>query len=77
MPPQQLRSVSSIGRRIAFSVGKFFRKGPAGWLAAERYLQVASELAFWRDRQQRGFASDAGEEAELVTQLQTLQAQLL
>ena len=76
MTASQLKSVSSVWGRIGFSLGKLFRKGPAGWLAAERYLQVASELAFWRNRQERGFAGDASEEAELVAELQSLQARL-
>ena len=73
---QQLRSVSSVWGRIGFSLGKLFRKGPAGWLAAENFLQVASELAFWRNRQQRGFGGDPSEEAELLGQLRTLQGKL-
>jgi hypothetical protein len=76
LAPEQLRAVSSVWRRVAFSLGKLFRKGPSGWLAAESFLQVASELAFWRNRQQRGFVSDPAEEGELLAQLHRLQSKL-
>lgn len=76
IPPERLRSVSSVFGRIFFSLGKLLGGGPARWLAAERYLQAASELAFWRDRQRRCLKSDPQEEAQLVTHLQNLQARL-
>lgn len=74
--PEELRSVSTVFGRIGFSLNKLFRGGPARWLAAERYLQAASELAFWRNRRQRGFASQPGEEAELVAELRNLKTRL-
>jgi len=76
IPAPELRSVSSVWGRIGFSLGKLFRRGPGAWLAAEQYLQVASELAFLRDRQQRGLGQESSDEAELSTQLQALRSRL-
>ena len=76
LPPQELRSVSSVWGRIGYSIGRFFKKGPMGWLRSEQFLQVASELAFLRHRTTRGFAHDPEEEVELQMRLQTLRSQL-
>jgi len=62
--------------RIAYSIGKFFKKGPMGWLASEQFLQVASELAFLRHANTRGFESDPEQEQELQARLHQLHARL-
>ena len=74
LPPQELKRVSSVWGRISYSIGRFFTKGPMGWLRSEQYLQAASELAFLRHRSKRGFAPDPELEQELETQLRSFQA---
>lgn len=72
----QLKKVSSVWGRIGFSLATLFKRGPRAWLACEQYLQVASELAFCRHRQQRGQASQTLEEQQLLQTLMRLQAQI-
>ncbi|MFN8607205.1 MAG: PrsW family intramembrane metalloprotease [Vulcanimicrobiota bacterium] len=76
LSPAELASVSSVLGRIGYSIGKFFRKGPGGWLAAEQFLQVASELAFLRSRSQRGFTPEVDQEQELLMRMRELRAKL-
>lgn len=76
MSVSELRRVASLWGRPMYSLGKLFRKGPMGWFRSEQYLQIASELAFLRHNQTRGFRYEEGEEARLVAQLQSLQARL-
>jgi RsiW-degrading membrane proteinase PrsW (M82 family) len=75
--PAELASVSSVWGRILYSIGKFFRKGPAGWLASEQFLQVASELAFLRNRSERGFSPDIDLEQDLLDRMRLLRAKLV
>ena len=60
LPPGDLKRVSSVWGRIGYSIGKFFKKGPLGWLRSEQYLQAASELAFLRHRTSRGACAAVG-----------------
>ena len=76
LTPEDLNAVSSVGGRIAYSTRKFFQKGPKGWLASEQFLQVASELAFLRHGNTRGFSADPEEEQELHSRLHQLHAGL-
>ncbi len=76
LPASELRWVASLWGRPLYSLGKLLRKGPLGWLRSEQYLQVASELAFLRHNQGRGFGYADGEEARLATQLQELRSRL-
>ena len=76
LAPEDLQAVSSVWRRIAYSTRKFFQKGPKGWLASEQFLQVASELAFLRHGNTRGFPSAPEEEQELQGRLHQLYARL-
>lgn len=76
LPPQELKSVSSVWGRIGYSIGRFFKKGPMGWLRSEQYLQIASELAFLRHRTTRGFSPEPDQEIELQSRLQQLRSQL-
>ena len=74
--PEDLKIASSIWRRIGYAVGKLFTKGPRGWWNAEQYLQTASELAFLRDRTDRGFKPDPHLEQALITRIALLHNQL-
>ncbi|MBS2038291.1 PrsW family intramembrane metalloprotease [bacterium] len=76
MSPSELSSVSSVWGRIGYSIGKLFRKGPGGWLASEQFLQVASELAFLRNRTERGFSQEIDHEQDLLMRMQQLRARL-
>ena len=76
LPPGDLKRVSSVWGRIGYSIGKFFKKGPLGWLRSEQYLQAASELAFLRHRTSRGFPPDPDQEQELQARLHQLGSQL-
>lgn len=71
LPAPELKRVSSVWGRIGYSIGRFFKKGPMGWLRSEQYLQAASELAFLRHRSKRGFSPDPDLEQELQTQLRS------
>ena len=76
LPPQELRSVSSVWGRIGYSLGRLFKKGPMGWLRSEQYLQAASELAFLRHRTTRGFSAEPELDQELQSRIQLLRSQL-
>lgn len=76
LPPQERRSVSSVWGRIGYSIGRFFKKGPLGWLRSEQYLQAASELAFLRHRTARGFVAEPELEQELQSRIQLLRVQI-
>lgn len=63
---QELATLVSVPGRIAYSFKALFRGGPRAWWAAEHFLHGTTELAFIRDRVQRGLTSaESGAEQEL------------
>jgi RsiW-degrading membrane proteinase PrsW (M82 family) len=73
---QEYNALSSVGGRIGSSFQALSSGGFSGWRAYSRFSQVATELAFHRDRIQRGIASadTASREGAYVQTLLELRA---
>ena len=73
---QEYNALSSVGGRIGSSFQALSSGGFSGWRAYSRFSQVATELAFHRDRLQRGITSvdTASREAAYVQTLRELRA---
>jgi RsiW-degrading membrane proteinase PrsW (M82 family) len=73
---QEYNALSSVGGRIGSSFQALSSGGFSGWRAYSRFSQVATELAFHRDRIQRGIASadTASREGAYVQTLRELRA---
>ncbi len=73
---QEYNALSSVSGRIASSFRALSSGGFSGWRAYSRFSQVATELAFHRDRVQRGITSvdSASREAAYVQTLRELRA---
>ncbi|HET7272040.1 MAG TPA: PrsW family intramembrane metalloprotease [Rubrobacter sp.] len=75
---QQYDTLGSVGGRIGSSFRALGSGGFGGWRANARFGQAATELAFHRDRVQRGITSvdAARREAAYVQNLRDLRAQV-
>jgi RsiW-degrading membrane proteinase PrsW (M82 family) len=75
---QEYDSLSSVRKRLASSYKALSAGGFGGWRANSRFSQVATELAFLRDRVRRGITSpdDAEREAAYVRVMRDLKGQL-
>jgi protease PrsW len=73
---QEYKALSSVGGRLGSSFQALSSGGFSGWRAYSRFSQVATELAFHRDRVQRGITSSnsASREAAYVQTLRELRA---
>ena len=73
---QEYAALGSVGGRLGSSFRALSSGGLGGWRAYSRFSQIATELAFHRDRVQRGITSvdTASREAAYVQTLRELRA---
>lgn len=74
LTPEEYRQLGSIIGRMGSSFNAFSRSGMKGWRARMRFNQLASELAFLRNRVSRGMHSNQDMSAQEAAYLAALQS---